>query len=238
MSVSFAITSYGRGRRLLRAAFVALIATVAAGCVHAPRPTGYLENYHGLVRQPMTALGVYAERMPAGKQSRLDHVLQILPSRWDADRLPEPSREKELLDLLDNRLLVHLQRLAPPSVIVTRTREMENLDRRGANITQLRVSITHLEKGFGLFRMLLGGFMYLGATELQVEGRLVDYRTQQVLVRLARRGMGNGVVLGLPTPQSLSPRFCWRLSIDETALHRLATPPSAGAVVEERRQKE
>lgn len=186
------------------------------GCVRAPRPTGYLEEYARLVRQRSPAFGVYAERTKVDRASRKDHVLQLLPSRWEAQRLSQPSKETELLELLDLRLLVHVQRLAPDSIIITDSRDVEDLATLGANVTQLRLSITYITKGFGLFRMLLGGF-YLGATQLQVEGQLVDYKTQQVLARFARRGLGNGVVWGLSTPQSLSPKFCWRFSLDETA---------------------
>lgn len=202
--------------RTFRGAVVILVATMAIGCVRPPRPTGYLDNYSRLERQRAPAMGVYAEPMAAAKRPRPDHVLQLLPSRWDAPRLPQPSREKELLELLDKRLTIYVQRFAPSSVIVTRSRDVEDLLLLGANVTQLRLSITHTAKGFGPLRMLLAGF-YLGATELQVEGQMVDCRTQRVLVRFARRGLSNGVVFGLPTPQSLSPKFCWRLSIDETA---------------------
>jgi hypothetical protein len=216
MTIASATISSPWGIRYIRAAIVAFVAAWTIGCVRAPRPTGYFQSYDGLVRQPLTYMGVYAERTPAAKQARLDYVLQILPSRWDAARLPEPALEKQLLDLLDDRLLFHFQRLAPPSIIVTQHRDIEYLENRGATITQLRFSITDVAKGVGILRPLLGAF-YIGPTELQVEGQLVDSKTQQVLTRLARRGLGTGVAYGLMTPQSVSSKFCWRLSIDETA---------------------
>jgi len=216
MSVAPASSIFQRGKRLLRAALVAVVAMGGAGCVRAPRPTGYLGNYNGLVRQPLTYFGIYAQPMPAAKKPRLDHVLQILPSRWDAPRLPESALEKELLDLLDDRLQVFLQRYAPPSVIVTRRRDIEDLEGTGANVTQLRCSITYWDKGVGILRPLFGAF-YLGPTQLQVEGTVVDWRTREALLRFARRGLGTGVVIGLMTPQSVSAKFCWRLSINETA---------------------
>ncbi|KPL11314.1 hypothetical protein AMJ85_03855, partial [candidate division BRC1 bacterium SM23_51] len=193
----------------------AILAIAAVACVRAPRPTGYLENYGGLLPQPPPYTSVYGERTAAGRQPRVDNVLQILPSRWNAEQLPRSLGEADLLDLLDNRLRVYLLRSTPSSVIVTRSRDVNDFVEAGANVTQLRVSITDTKRGIGLVRMLIG--FQLGATELQVEGWLVDLETSKVLVRFARRGAHDGAVYGLPTPQSLSPTYCWRLSVDETA---------------------
>lgn len=200
----------------LRLVLIAAISAIAAiACVRPPTPTGYLENYDRLAAQPAPYLGLYAERTDAGKEPRIDHIVQLLPSRWDAERLDDPQTEARLLELLDLRLFVYLLRYAPPSVIVTRNRDVDDFIRAGVNVTQLRVSITDIKRGIGIVRLLLG--FHLGATQLQVEGQLVDFRTRRVLLRFARRSLSDGAVYFLPTPWSLSPAFCWKLSIDQTA---------------------
>jgi len=205
-----------RSSRVLFAATAAILAIAAVACVTPPpRPTGYLQSYGGLLPQPPPCATVYGERTSAGKVARVDHVLQVLPSRWDAERLKKPEREQKLLDLLDLRLMIYLLRAVPSSVIVTTDRDVEDYLKAGVNVTQLRLSITDVEKGVGLLRLLVG--MYLGAAEIQIEGRLVDLRTGKVLARFARRGRSDGAVFFLPTPQALSPYFCWRLAIDQSA---------------------
>lgn len=217
--------------RILRCTPAAVLAIAAVACVHPPRPTGYLGSYDTLAPQPPPHVTVYAERTRAGQKPRVDHVLLVLPSRWDAERLRKPAHEKDLLALLDLRLSIYLLRLCPSSVIVTTTRETDPYRKMGANVTELHVSITHLKRGIGLVRMLIG--FYLGATHLQIEAKLVDHETGEVLVRCARRGLHDGVVWGLPTPWSLSPRYCWRLSCDQSAqvlasyLASQLTPPPA-----------
>jgi hypothetical protein len=194
--------------------FVAL-ALALVGCVR-PHPTGYFQNYAGLVNQKAPCFTVYAERTPAaGKEPRLTHVLQVAPARWNAQRLAKPFQEKELLEMLDDGLVGYLLQYRPPTMTVTRSRNLDLFVNLGANVTQVQVAITDASKGVAILRPFFGG-LFLGATRLQVEGQLVDLKTQTVLARFARRTLGKGTAYGLPTPQSLSPRFCWRLSMDET----------------------
>ena len=209
-----------------------LLAFALAGCVR-PHPTGYFPNYAGLANQPTPCFTVYAERMPAaGKEPRLTHVLQVVPARWNALRLAKPFQEKDLLEMLDDDLIGYLLQYRPPAMRVTRSRNLDMFVNLGANVTQVQVAITDVSKGVAILRPMFGG-MFLGATRLQVEGQLVDLRTQTVLARFARRTLGKGTAYGLPTPQSLSPRFCWRLSMDETTdllaryiVRQLEAPPA------------
>jgi len=196
-------------------AAVALLAIAAVACVRPPVPSGYFKEYAGLAPQPPPHVSVFAERTAAGRRPRPDHVLLVLPARWETARLRKPAHERDLLALLDFRLHLYLLRMAPSSIIVTQHRDTDDYLRMGVNVTELHVAITDLERGVGLVRMLIG--FYLGATHLQIEGRLIDHKTGDERVRFARRGRHDGVVWGLPTPWALSPRYCWRLSIDQSA---------------------
>ena len=213
------------------AAWLAVVALGAAGCAHRPYPTGYLDNYAGLVNQRSPCYTVFAQRVLFENPPRANHVLQLLPSRWDAPLKLQPSQEKDLLDFLDDRLLIYLQRMAPKQIIVTTSRDTDTFLAIGADVTRTRVSITHITKGFGIVRPVLGGFG-LGATEVQVEGRLEDVNTRKVAAIFARRNRSAGVAYGFMTPQSVRPRFCWRLALDESAellsryaIAQLSPPP-------------
>lgn len=194
---------------------VLIVLAFSVGCARAPKPTGYLDSFLALQPQPKPLQSVYAERTRAGRARRVDHILLVMPSRWDAERFRLPSQEAELLEFLDLRLFVHLLRHMPDSTIVTRDRNVSDFLEAGANVTQLRLSITDYKRGIGIVRMLLG--FKIAPAEIQIEGRLTDLKSGATLAAFARRAASDGAVWGLATPQSLSPTYCWRLAIDETA---------------------
>ncbi|MCX8038038.1 MAG: hypothetical protein N3D11_13490 [Candidatus Sumerlaeia bacterium] len=209
----------------------AMVVFIAA-CTHAPLPTGHLGDYTTLQPQPPPCLTVYVRYIPPTQPTRVDHVVQVLPSQWNADRILAPAEEKELLEYLDRRFHLYLHRFAPQPVIVTGSRNLEFFLEAGAAVTRVRLSITRIDKGTAALRPFLGAFG-LGATELQIEGTMEDAATRQTLARFARRTRNAGLAYGLMTPQSVRPQFCWKIALDETAellaryvVLQLKTPPA------------
>jgi hypothetical protein len=200
------------------------------GCAYrTPRPTGYLNQYDNLERQPLEYRGIHATKAPADPPA-VTHVLQVLPALYEAAPL-DPKIEEELRAVLDARLNIYLKRYLAPSILVTTRRDVSEYLQAGATVTQLRVAITDLTPGIGITRMLLPG-IGPGGTHLQIEGSLTDVGTGRVLAAFARRGVNHGTALIFPTPQSLSRRFSWKFNIVDTTkpiarwiAARLQAPP-------------
>ncbi len=205
-------------RKLYATSKAALWAVVlfTTACTYAPLPTGHFGDYTALQPQPAPCLTVYARYIPPTQPTRVDHIVQVLPSQWNASRILAPSEEKELLEYLDRRFQLYLHRLAPQPVLVTASRNLDFFLEAGAAVTRVRLSITRIDKGTAALRPFLGAFG-LGATELQVEGTMEDATTRQTLARFARRTRNAGLAYGLMTPQSIRPQFCWKIALDETA---------------------
>jgi len=231
-------------RNSLGAAAMALLLLAAAGCAYRqPRPTGYLKiRDYGQLQKQSTALGIYADRRlnapvrspgrrPKPTPPPVNHVVQVLPARWEAAAM-DPEIEQEILNLLNIKFGSLLLRYAPPTLLVTRNRDVDAYLKAGANVLQVRLAITDVEKGFGPLRLLAG--FTLGAVQLQLEGEVVDPRTGVVLANFARRGASDATVYGLPAPQTLSSRWAWRRAVNESAralavyLALQLKPPPAG----------
>jgi hypothetical protein len=100
--------------------------------------------------------------------------------------------------------------------IILKDGNLEWYDDPENRIFILDLTVTHLKKGNGLFRYLIG--FGLGQSDLQVEGRIYDHQTLEEIFAFAFRSrhMGNSYQ-GL-NPRALSGKYCLRMSGQETAI--------------------
>ncbi|MBN1901147.1 DUF4410 domain-containing protein [Candidatus Sumerlaeota bacterium] len=101
-------------------------------------------------------------------------------------------------------------------ILILKEGNLEWYDDPENRIMILDLSITHLKKGNGLLRYMIG--FGLGQTDLQLEGRLYDHRTAEEAMAFAirLRHMGNSYQ-GL-NPRALSSPYCLRMSGQEAAI--------------------
>jgi hypothetical protein len=97
----------------------------------------------------------------------------------------------------------------------------------------LELAITEIREGSGIARWLLGFF--LGATTLQVEGRLRSLPDRQILAQFACRVLFSGDSHFALNVKALSDRYCLRVSSDWAARDISELP---GLIFERWRPKE
>jgi hypothetical protein len=114
--------------------------------------------------------------------------------------------------LLRERLYVHALRTLVPSLIITKTRNIDDYTEIGHSVDTLRVAITHVTRGNGPVRYVIGYGM--GDATLQVEGMLRNAQTEVPLVELAVRIRHGGYPSSGVNPRAISVRHCLRLASD------------------------
>ena len=184
-----------------------------AGAIACAAPlvqTGHLHDYGAL--QPVdTGNGVvwHLQRQP---ELTPPNVLYIAPVSYAAPPVIRPSLEQELSTLLRERLYVHALRTLVPRLIVTKTKNTDDYTEIGYTVDAVSVSITHVTRGNGLLRYVIGFGM--GDAALQVEGVLLNAQTEVPLVELAVRIPHGGYPSMGINPRAISARHCLRLAAD------------------------
>jgi hypothetical protein len=123
----------------------------------------------------------------------------------------------ELTHLLRERLYWNLLKDLTGRAIITRDPNLGDYLTLGYRAVRLQTAITSLQRGVGVARYIVG--YGLGDAVVQVEGRLIDQRTNKWLAEFALRVHHNGYPSWGWNPRALSARHCWRLALDEAAQH-------------------
>lgn len=100
--------------------------------------------------------------------------------------------------------------------IVIKDGNLEWYDDPENQIFILELAITHMKKGNGLLRYLIG--FGLGQTDLQVEGRLFDHKTLDEIFAFTIRSRHAGNSYQGLNPRALSGKYCLRMSAQEMAI--------------------
>lgn len=206
----------------IRSAILMIVLASAIACATPLVHTGHLNDYAAL--QPMGAAERVVWYLQKQPQLTPPKVLYIAPVAYAAEPVIRPSLEQELSALLRERLYVHALRTFAPRLIITKTEDLDEYAEIGYTANTLSVAITHVTRGNGPLRYLVG--FGLGAATLQVEGMLRDAQTGAPLVELAIRVPHGGYPSMGINPRAISSRHCLRLATDVASgeiIHALAT---------------
>jgi hypothetical protein len=195
---------------------LAMLCFILAGVIACATPlvhTGYLNDYEAL--QPVQGADTsvwYAQWKP---DLTVPHVLYIAPVSYVAPPVIPPSLEREIAMLMRERLYIHALRAFAPRLIITKTEETDKYTEIGYTVDTLSVAVTHVTRGNGLLRYVIG--YGLGAATLQAEGVLRNAQTEEHLLHFAVRiSHGGNPSMGF-NPRAMSSRHCLRLAADAAA---------------------
>lgn len=192
---------------------LAILIGFLAGVIACAAPlvqTGHLHDYGAL--QPVdTGNGVvwHLQRQP---ELAPPNVLYIAPVSYAAPPVIRLSLEQELSALLRERLYMHALRTLVPRLIIIKSKDTDDYAEIGYTVDTLSVAITHVTRGNGLLRYVIGFGM--GDAALQVEGVMSNAQTDEPLIELAVRIPHGGYPSMGINPRAISARHCLRLAAD------------------------
>ncbi|MCD6415384.1 MAG: hypothetical protein J7M08_01635 [Planctomycetes bacterium] len=210
----------GSSRRFsLPGAAVSLLAAMlllASGC-NIPRPIKtyeYITNYERMTDryEPLVSLVYVPEDL------RLAYYDAIMVGDFDPGDYLGANRDKALGYAALFRVVLRreLRKLQCFDVTVLDGRDLPD---QPGDVLRISGKLTRFKTGSGLGRYLSGllPFLQCGATDFQVEGRIVDERSHAVLMEFVdrRRGIYN-TPFG-PNPHTLRERFAITLTVKDTA---------------------
>ena len=188
---------------------IGLLASAIA-CAAPLVQTGHLHDYGAL--QPIDTGNAVVWHLQRQPELAPPKVLYIAPVSYAAPPVIRPALEQELSALLRERLYVHALRTLVPRLIVTKTKDTDDYAEIGYTVDTLSVSITHVTRGNGLLRYVIGFGM--GDAALQVEGLMSNAQTDEPLIELAVRIPHGGYPSMGINPRAISARHCLRLAAD------------------------
>ncbi len=188
---------------------IGLLASATA-CATPLVQTGHLYDYGAL--QPIDTGNAVVWCMQRPPELAPPKVLYIAPVSYAAPPVIRLSLEHELSALLRERLYVHALRILSPRLIITKTKDTDDYAKIGYTVDTLSVSITHVTRGNGLLRYVIGFGM--GDAALQVEGVMSNAQTDEPLVEIAVRIPHGGYPSMGINPRAISTRHCLRLATD------------------------
>ena len=195
---------------------LAILVGFLAGVIACAAPlvqTGHLHDYGAL--QPVDAANRVVWHLQRQPELAPPNVLYIAPVSYAAPPVIRPSLEQEVSALLRERLYVHALRTLVPRLIITKTKNTDDYTEIGYTVDTLSVSITHVTRGNGLLRYVIGFGM--GDTALQVEGVMSNAQTDEPLIELAVRIPHGGYPSMGINPRAISARHCLRLATDSAS---------------------
>lgn len=149
------------------------------GCARA-RESRYLEDYHAMKD------GRHLEKVMISPSLRLDQDTVIEIHKPTLETNESPTMANEAVDYLSGALYDELETVSGIKVLVAGAQASDHSGKR----LVLETGITKLELGSRLWRFLAGE-MGAGNTHVQVEGKLIDGGTHEVLLQFADRRAGS-----------------------------------------------
>lgn len=143
-------------------------------------------------------------------------IIYINPVEMSLKVKKSGSLPKEIGSSLKNYFYRGLIREVYKDTIVIKDGDLEWYNDPENRIFILELAITHMKKGNGLLRYMIG--FGLGQTDLQVEGRVFDYKSQDEIFAFAVRSRHSGNAYQGLNPRALSSKYCLRMSAQETAI--------------------
>lgn len=196
---------------------VLLACLLCLGCA-APRlvPSGFLSDYRSL-RLSEADSSIYFSDPPTNVGTKT-HVILLRDAQLRTDRNMDTDLAQEMCQVLTTRLRLRILQQVKGSVFVV-GKESELVPYRrmpGVGILVVDYAITHIGKGKGLARYLVG--FGLGDAKVTVEAHTTltaprVHETRQMVIF----GRSHGNPHGGLNPRSLSARYTLRLACDSAA---------------------
>ncbi len=166
--------------------YAAALAALVSGCAQPVIRTGALPNYARLRSTTLMGEGDgRARTYVAPGLLLLDYdVLYVKPVKPAGQVGPDQPRISQYCAHLQERTLNGLRKLRKFRILTTDD-EFLNRKRYDLRVATLELFITHLDEGNGFVRYVVG--FERGGVDVQVEGRLTDARTGEVLMEFADR---------------------------------------------------
>jgi len=175
-------------RHIVPRLFLAVLLAVVAGCSSTPKPSGFLVRYSDL--EPVKKPNLDGVAEAAGFSPRQYRAVVLAPVRVSASIRNRIAQSDKFGEYLRRCLHAHLveKHVFP---IVTENPNFLTLGKYGPSTLRFDLAITEIRYGNGLLRYLIG-WDSAGATIVQVEGKLSDVRTGELMLKFADRRRNSG----------------------------------------------
>lgn len=143
-------------------------------------------------------------------------VLYILPVKYRSPTGKQDKLSKDMESFIRDYLYWGLVGDAFHNMLLLKEGNIENYDDQETRIAVLETRIAHMTRGNGLLRYFIG--FGLGQSDIQVEGVLRDYKTNEEILSFVMRYQHSGNAYQGMNPRALSGRYCLRMSIEQITI--------------------
>jgi uncharacterized protein DUF4410 len=147
---------------------------------------------------------------------RPSRVLYVAPVEWKEKKTLFKRERKEIGKFLRNYFYQGLLYENFHEMILTKRKNLEAFKDMGYRINRLEISITHINRGTGIYRYLIG--FGLGSSDLQIEGKILDNESGEEIMSFVSRCRHAGNSYNGMNPRSLSGMYCLKMSIEEETI--------------------
>lgn len=181
------------------------------GCATQTLPPSFVSetpsfNFHNAPAVKMRAT-------PTASLLRRPGILCILPVKYNSPTGKQSKLSKEMTSFFRDYIYWGLVEEAFHNMLLLKEDSLGNYEDPEARIAVLESRITHMKKGNGLLRYVIG--FGLGQSDIQVEGSLRDYKTRKEILSFVMRYQHSGNAYQGLNPRALSGRYCLRMSIEQ-----------------------